>query len=316
MNDLVVFSEDGIELEVAVTPDEDTVWLTQAQMAVLFETTSQNVTIHIGNIYKAEELDKMATCKKSLQVQIEGNRKIKRTSKFYNLDVIISVGYRVKSKRGIAFRKWATKILKQYLIDGVAVNEKRLKALQRTVQIESRMLAGVIGVEEAAVLKVVEEYARSLELLDDYDHQRVTTPEGRNSCYLLQYEECMALINGMEFCKDSSIFGTEKETGKLEGILAAIYQSAFGKEAYPTLEEKAANLLYFLVKDHPFNDGCKRIAAALFLYFLDKNAVLYTESGKLISDSALVAITLMVAESRADEKDIIVQVIMNFLHWE
>ena len=221
----------------------------------------------------------------------------------------------MKSQRGIAFRRWATKILKQYLIDGVAVNEKRLKALQRTVQIESRMLAGVIGVEEAAVLKVVEEYARSLELLDAYDHQRVAVPDGRTCSYQLQYDECMALIRNMEFSKESAIFGTEKEPGKLEGILAAIYQSAFGQEAYPTLEEKAANLLYFLVKDHPFNDGCKRIAATLFLYFLDKNGILYRECGKLISDSALVAITLMVAESRAEEKDIIVQVIMNFLHW-
>lgn len=310
MNDLVVFSEDEIELEVNVTPEQDTVWLTQEQMSILFDTARSSIAYHIGNIFKDQEVEK------STSVEFFDRSNASRPPAYYNLDVIISVGYRIKSKRGIAFRKWATRILKQYLIDGVAVNEKRLKALQRTVQIESRMLAGVIGIEEAAVLKVVEEYARSLELLDDYDHQRVTTPVGRNSCYLLQYEECMALINGMEFCKDSSIFGTEKETGKLEGILAAIYQSAFGKEAYPTLEEKAANLLYFLVKDHPFNDGCKRIAATLFLYFLDKNGVLYTESGKLISDSALVAITLMVAESRADEKDIIVQVIMNFLHWE
>lgn len=315
MNDVVVFSDDGIELEVNVTPEQDTVWLTLDQISVLFARDKSVVSRHIRNIYKEDELDSAATVANFATVQKEGSRKVKRDIAYYNLDVIISVGYRVKSQRGIAFRRWATKILKQYLIDGVAVNEKRLKVLQRTVQIESRMLAGVIGVEEAAVLKVVEEYARSLELLDAYDHQRVAVPDGRTCSYQLQYDECMALIRNMEFSKESAIFGTEKEAGKLEGILAAIYQSAFGQEAYPTLEEKAANLLYFLVKDHPFNDGCKRIAAALFLYFLDKNEILYRENGKLISDSALVAITLMVAESRAEEKDVIVQVIMNFLHW-
>lgn len=316
MDNLVVFSEDGVELEVSVTPEQDTVWLTQAQMANLYDTTPQNITLHIRNLYKEDELNREATCKDFLQVQLEGNRTVSRKQKKYNLDVIISVGYRVKSKRGIAFRKWATNILRSYLIDGYAVNQKRLEALQKTVQIESRILAGVIGVEEEAVLKVVQEYARSLELLDAYDHQRVAVPDGRICSYQLQYDECMNLIRNMEFSKESTIFGTEKEDGKLEGILAAIYQSAFGQEVYPSLEEKAANLLYFLVKDHPFNDGCKRIAAALFLYFLDKNGILYKENqGKLISDSALVAITLMVAESRAEEKDIIVQVIMNFLQW-
>lgn len=309
MENLVVFSEDGVELEVSITPEQETVWLTQEQMSVLFDTARSSIAYHIGKIFKEKELDR------DTSVEIFDRSKASRPAMYYNLDVIISVGYRVKSKRGVAFRKWATNILRSYLIEGYAVNQKRLEALQKTVQIESRILAGVIGVEEEAVLKVVQEYARSLELLDAYDHQRVVIPEGRTCNYQLQYAECMKLIRNMDFCQESAIFGTEKEEGKLEGILSAIYQSAFGQDVYPTLEEKAANLLYFLVKDHPFNDGCKRIAAALFLYFLDKNGVLYRENGKLISDSALVAITLMVAESRAEEKDIIVQVIMNFLHW-
>lgn len=310
MNDVVVFSDDGIELDVNVTPEQETVWLTQEQMSVLFDTARSSIAYHIGNIFKDGEVEKATS------VEFFDRSNASRPPAYYNLDVIISVGYRVKSKRGIAFRKWATNILRSYLIDGYAVNQKRLEALQKTVQIESRILAGVIGVEEEAVLKVVQEYARSLELLDSYDHQCVAIPKGRACSYQLQYDECISLIRKMEYCQESAIFGTEKESGKLEGILAAIYQSAFGQEVYPTLEEKAANLLYFLVKDHPFNDGCKRIATALFLYFLDKNGILYKENqGKLISDSALVAITLMVAESRAEEKDIIVQVIMNFLQW-
>lgn len=310
MENLVVFSEDGVELEVSVTPEQETVWLTQEQMSRLFQKSKATINEHIKNVFRDKEVDDKLSMRKFGISEFST-----KPTNYYNLDVIISVGYRVKSKRGVAFRKWATNILRSYLIEGYAVNQKRLEALQKTVQIESRILAGVIGVEEEAVLKVVQEYARSLELLDAYDHQRVVIPEGRTCNYQLQYAECMKLIRNMDFCQESAIFGTEKEEGKLEGILSAIYQSAFGQDVYPTLEEKAANLLYFLVKDHPFNDGCKRIAAALFLYFLDKNGVLYRENGKLISDSALVAITLMVAESRAEEKDIIVQVIMNFLHW-
>lgn len=310
MENLVVFSEDGVELEVSVTPEQETVWLTQEQMSRLFQKSKATINEHIKNVFRDKEVDEKLSMRKFGISEFST-----KPTNYYNLDVIISVGYRVKSKRGVAFRKWATNILRSYLIEGYAVNQKRLDALQKTVQIESRILAGVIGIEEKAVLKVVQEYARSLELLDAYDHQRVVIPEGRACNYQLQYAECMKLIKNMDFCQESAIFGTEKEEGKLEGILSAIYQSAFGQDVYPTLEEKAANLLYFLVKDHPFNDGCKRIAAALFLYFLDKNGVLYRDNGKLISDSALVAITLMVAESRAEEKDIIVQVIMNFLHW-
>ena len=185
----------------------------------------------------------------------------------------------------------------------------------KTVQIQSNIIGGLVGIDAEDVLKVVQEYSRSLELLDAYDHQCVAIPEGSECSYLLKYDECMKLIKSMKFSQTSDVFGVEKESGKLESILSAIYQSAFGQDAYPSLEEKAANLLYFLVKDHPFNDGCKRIAAALFLYFLNQNNALYNDGNKIISDSALVAITLMIAESRPKEKEIMIQVIINFLHW-
>lgn len=308
-NKIVLFSDNDIALEVNISPDEDTVWLTQSQMVELFERDQSVIARHIRNIFKDGELDE----KSNMQFLHIANSD--KPVKLYNLDVIISVGYRVKSPRGVVFRKWATNILRQYLKDGYALNEKRLQVLNRTVQIQSDIIAGIAGIASADVLKVIQEYSKSLELLDAYDHQTITIPEGSQCTYRLQYDECMQIIAEMEFSKTSDIFGLEKEPGKLEGILAAIYQSAFGNEAYPTLEEKAANLLYFLVKDHPFNDGCKRIAAALFLHFLNQNNALYRDGKKVISDSALVAITLMIAESQPEEKDIMIQVIINFLHW-
>lgn len=314
-NKIVLFSDNDIALEVNISPDEDTVWLSLDQISELFQKNKSTISRHIKNIFQEEELDENSTVANFATVQTEGNRQIKRNIAYYNLDVIISVGYRVKSPRGVVFRKWATNILRQYLKDGYALNEKRLQVLNRTVQIQSDIIAGIAGIDSADVLKVIQEYSRSLELLDAYDHQTITIPEGSQCTYRLQYDECMHIIAEMEFSKTSDIFGLEKEPGKLEGILAAIYQSAFGNEAYPTLEEKAANLLYFLVKDHPFNDGCKRIAAALFLHFLNQNNALYRDGKKIISDSALVAITLMIAESRPEEKDIMIQVIINFLHW-
>lgn len=308
-NKIVLFSDNDIALEVNISPDEDTVWLTQSQMVELFERDQSVIARHIRNIFKDGELDE----KSNMQFLHIANSD--KPVKLYNLDVIISVGYRVKSPRGVVFRKWATNILRQYLKDGYALNEKRLQVLNRTVQIQADIIAGIAGIASADVLKVIQEYSKSLELLDAYDHQTITIPEGSQCTYRLQYDECMQIIAEMEFSKTSDIFGLEKEPGKLEGILAAIYQSAFGNEAYPTLEEKAANLLYFLVKDHPFNDGCKRIAAALFLHFLNQNNALYRDGKKVISDSALVAITLMIAESQPEEKDIMIQVIINFLHW-
>lgn len=309
---IVIFKDDQLELEVNITPEQDTVWLSQAQIAELFNRERSVITKHIRNIFKESELEQNEVCAKIAHTANDG--KIYQTD-YYNLDVIISVGYRVKSPRGVLFRKWATNILRQYLKDGYAINEKRLAVLNRTVQIQSDIIAGVVGIDSADVLKVVQEYSRSLELLDAYDHQCISMPPGTKCLYRIEYNECMELIRQMEFSKTSNIFGTEKESGKLQGILSAIYQSAFGQDAYPSLEEKAANLLYFLVKDHPFNDGCKRIAASLFLYFLNQNHALYKNGIKIISDSALVAITLMIAESRPEEKDIMIRVIINFLHW-
>ena len=309
-NEIVVFKDNEIELNVNLSTEENTVWLNVNQMALLFDKDEKTIRKHINNVFRDKELDENNNTQK---MRVVG---VKQLVSFYTLDVIISVGYRVKSQRGIIFRQWANKVLKQYLVQGYAVNEKRLKALNKTVQIQSEIIAGIAGIEADEVLRVVNEYSKALELLDKYDHQCITAPEGSKCIYWLKYDECMQLIKNMEFSASSGIFGLEKEPGKLESILSAIYQTAFGQEVYPTLEEKAANILYFVVKDHPFNDGCKRIAAALFLYFLDKNGALFNKDGrKIISNSALVAITLMVAESKPEEKALIINLILNFLHW-
>lgn len=309
-NEVVIFKDNEIELNVNLSTEENTVWLNVNQMALLFDKDEKTIRKHINNVFRDKELDENNNTQK---MRVVG---VKQLVSFYTLDVIISVGYRVKSQRGIIFRQWANKVLKQYLVQGYAVNEKRLKALNKTVQIQSEIIAGIAGIEADEVLRVVNEYSKALELLDKYDHQCITAPEGSKCIYWLKYDECMQLIKNMEFSASSEIFGLEKEPGKLESILSAIYQTAFGQEVYPTLEEKAANLLYFVVKDHPFNDGCKRIAAALFLYFLDRNKALFNKDGKkIISNSALVAITLMVAESKPEEKDLMINLILNFLHW-
>ena len=309
-NEIVVFKDNEIELNVNLSTEENTVWLNVNQMALLFDKDEKTIRKHINNVFRDKELDENNNTQK---MRVVG---VKQLVSFYTLDVIISVGYRVKSQRGIIFRQWANKVLKQYLVQGYAVNEKRLKALNKTVQIQSEIIAGIAGIEADEVLRVVNEYSKALELLDKYDHQCITAPEGNKCIYWLKYDECMQLIKNMEFSASSGIFGLEKEPGKLESILSAIYQTAFGQEVYPTLEEKAANLLYFVVKDHPFNDGCKRIAAALFLYFLERNKALFNKDGKkIISDSALVAITLMVAESKPEEKALMINLILNFLHW-
>lgn len=309
-NEIVVFKDNEIELNVNLSTEENTVWLNANQMALLFDKDEKTIRKHINNVFRDKELDENNNTQK---MRVVG---VKQLVSFYTLDVIISVGYRVKSQRGIIFRQWANKVLKQYLLQGYVVNEKRLQALNKTVQIQSEIIAGIAGIEADEVLRVVNEYSKALELLDKYDHQCITAPEGNKCIYCLKYDECMQLIKNMEFSASSGIFGLEKEPGKLESILSAIYQTAFGQEVYPTLEEKAANLLYFVVKDHPFNDGCKRIAAALFLYFLDRNKALFNKDGKkIISNSALVAITLMVAESKPEEKDLMVKLILNFLHW-
>ena len=312
-NQIVVFKDGALELDVKITPEQDTVWLSLEQLADLFEKNKSTISRHIKNIFTEGELFSNSVVANFATTASDGKT---YNVSYYNLDVIISVGYRVKSKRGIAFRKWASSVIKQYLLAGYAVNEKRMAAMNKVIQIQSGIIAGAVGINVEDVLKVIQEYSRALQLLDDYDHQCIMQPEGTSCAYQLQYRECMDLIRKMDFSKDSSIFGTEKEPGKLEGILSAIHQSAFGQDVYPTLEEKAANLLYFIIKDHAFNDGCKRIGAALFLHFLNRNGALHRNGKQIISESTLAAITLLIAESDPKEKDVMIHIVMNFLRWD
>ena len=306
-NDIVLFETKDKEIKLSVSVDNDTVWLSANQMALLFDRDEKTIRKHINNVFNENELDRNNNTQK---MRVVG---VKQKVPFYTLDVIISVGYRVKSQRGTEFRQWANGVLKQYIIQGYAINEKRLQALEKTVEIQTKMLADALDVEEADILKAVNQYTEALTLLDQYDHQVVSRPEGNTPVYRITYEECKTMVNAMRDSFQTDVFGVEKEKGKVEGIIAAVYQSAFGEDCYPSLEEKAANLLYFMIKDHPYADGCKRIAASLFLEFLEKNNALFRNGQKIISDGALVAITLMIAESRPEEKDIMVALVMNFL---
>ena len=284
-NEIVLFTDGDVNIEVQINPEQETVWLTQKQMEVLFDVKHATVSEHISNILASGELDETSV---GFSDRSTGGRK----PPIYNLDMILSVGYRVNSKRGIAFRKWANNVLKQFILQGYAINEKRLQALKKTVDIQSRMLADALDIEEKDVLRAVNEYTDALILLDQYDHQTLSKPEGSTPVYRITYEECVQMVGQM---KDS--FETD----------------VFGQDAYPSLEEKAANLLYFMIKDHPYADGCKRIAASLFLEFLDKNNALFLDGEKRLSDGTLVAITLMIAESKPEEKEVMVKLVMNLL---
>ena len=297
-----------IQLEVPVSRDGESVWLSANQMAVLFDKDETNIRKHINNVFRASEVDKNNNTQK---MRVDG---VKQSVAFYSLDVILAVGYRVNSQRGIAFRKWANDVLKQYILKGYAINEKRLQALEKTVDIQTRMLAGALDINESDVLRAVNEYTEALLLLDQYDHQVLIKPEGNKPVYRITYENCVQMVAGMRDSFNTDVFGVEKEPGKVAGIIAAIYQSVFGQDAYPSVEEKASNLLYFMIKDHPYADGCKRIAASLFLEFLDKNNALFQNGVKRISDGTLVAITLMIAESSPEEKDVMVKLVMNLLN--
>lgn len=305
--EIMIFETKDNEIKLTVPVENETVWLTQAQMTELFQVDRTVITRHVNNVFKENELIRESNVQK---MHIPNSD---RPVQFYSLEVIISVGYRVKSNRGVEFRQWANSVLKQYIMQGYAINEKRLAALQRTVDIQTKMLASTLEVDEAELLKAVNLYTNALMLLDQYDHQSLKKPIGNKPIYRITYEDCRNMVNAMEDSFHSDVFGVEKEKGKVEGILAAVYQSAFGEDAYPSLEEKAANLLYFMIKDHPYADGCKRIAASLFLEFLVRNNVLYEKGQKRISDGALVAITLMIAESDPKEKDIMVNLVMNLL---
>ena len=306
---LVKFTDNGFELDVRADSKNETVWLTQKEMTLLFDVSVDNISLHIKNILKEKELDNSVVEESSVTASDGKSYK----TKLYNLDMIISVGYRIKSKRGITFRRWANKVLKEYLIQGVAINQKRIETLGKVVDIQNRMLVYSLNIDKEELTKVIDSYTRALDLLDCYDHQTLEKPKGSKSDYIMTYEEARGIIDSMKFNDMSSVFGVEKEEGKLNGIIAQVYQDVFGQELYPSIEEKAAYLLYFLVKDHPFADGCKRIAATLFINFLYKNNHLYRDNKQIISNEALVAITILTAESNPEEMDIVVKLIMNLL---
>lgn len=322
-NQIVIYqSEDG-QTQVDVRLENETVWLTQAQMVELFQTTKQNVSLHVGNVFKEGELEQESTVKEYLTVQKEGERKVSRKVKYYNLDVIISVGYRVKSKRGTAFRIWANKVLKQYLMKGYAVNER-----MRKEQIgELRQLVGMLGRtiqnqpllsndETDALFKVVTDYTYALDTLDNYDYERLTINKTtKEEPFHATYDNTMEAIKGLrEKFGGSVLFGHEKDNS-FKSSIGQIYQTFDGEELYPSVEEKAAMLLYLVTKNHSFSDGNKRIAATLFLWFLNGNHILYHPDGsKRIADSTLVALTLMIAESRTEEKEVMVKVVVNLIN--
>ena len=310
--ELVRFTDDDFELDVRTDSENETVWLTAEEMASLFRVNRPAIVKHINNILKDGELEQ-STCSVLEQVQIEGSRKVKRKIKIFNLEMIISVGFRVNSKYGIKFRRWSNKVLKDYLIKGVAINQKRIETLNKVVDIQNRMLSYSLNIDREELTKVINEYTRALDLLDNYDHQTLAKPKGSSGDYKLTYKEARKIIKMMKFSETSNVFGVEKEQGKLNGIIEQVYQNVFGQELYPSIEEKAAHLLYFLVKDHPFADGCKRIAATLFINFLYKNDHLYRNNKQIISNEALVAITILTAESNPNEMEIIIRLIMNLL---
>lgn len=305
---IVLFESSDGQITLPVAVEDDSVWLSQHQMSLLFDTTKQNVSLHVNNCFKEGELERTEVVKESLTTATDGkNYKVK----LYNLDAIISVGYRVKSKRGVEFRRWATAVLRNYVVRGYVANEARLRQLRQTVEVMSRLSEGQIGTRQ--VIEIVQSYAQALDLLDDYDNKSIAKPEGSKSSEVLTYDECRDVISHMRFGSESSLFGVEKDDS-FRASIGDIYASFGGQDAYSSTEEKAANLLYFVVKNHSFLDGNKRIAAAIFLYFLDRNNLLYDAHGeKRLQDDVLVAMTIMIAESNAEEKEAMVRLVMNFL---
>lgn len=309
-NEIVLFESRDGAVTLPVSVRDESVWLTRMQMADLFNVTPQNITIHLKKVYAAGELEREATSKDFLLVQTEGGRQITRSVNCYSLDAIISVGYRVNSTRATQFRIWATGVLKEYIVRGYAINRERMRQLGQTVEVMKRV-ANSLDVEQ--VLDVVNAYSTALDLLDGYDHQTIAKPKAKGRSVALSYEECRRFIDSMKFAADSPLFGNEKD-GSFKSALGAVYQSFGGKDLYPSSQEKAANLLYLVTKNHGFSDGNKRIAAGLFLYFLKRNKLLLRKDGtKRIADHTLVALTVMIAESKPQEKELMVNIVMTFL---
>lgn len=316
-NEIIIFDNQEVKLEVNMK--DETVWLSLEQMSKLFDRDRTVITRHINNIFKNHELSKDEVCAKFAHTTEHGAIKGKTQTReldFYNLDVIISVGYRVNSKQGVIFRKWATKILKDYMIKGYAVNQKRLEYLEKTVHlidIANRTNERLENIDAKEILRVIGNYTKALDLLDDYDHRSLTKPKGNKNDKKITYEECTDIIKKLRFNEESDIFAVERDKG-LKSIISDIYQTYDGKDVYDSIEEKAANFLYLIVKNHVFVDGNKRIAATLFIYFLDYNSILYKNDKQLIDNNTLTALTLLIAESNPKEKDIIVDLVLNFLN--
>ena len=311
-NEVVIFENQDIKLEVNMK--DETVWLTQEQMANLFGKDRTVITRHISNIFSSGELEKKSNVQK---MHITGSDK---PVTIYNLDVIISVGYRIKSKQGIAFRKWATATLKDYLIKGFAINQKRLEYLEKTIKlidIANRIDLNKEFEDDDAkkILKVLGDYSQAFNLLDDYDHRNIKKAKGKKDKRKIEYKNCKKIISSLHYNEESTIFAIERDRG-LESIIANIYQTFSGEDIYPSIEEKAANFLYLIVKNHVFIDGNKRIAAALFIYFLNFYNLLNKNGRQIIDNNTLTALTLFIAESNSKEKEIIVDLIMNFLTTE
>lgn len=322
-SNIVLYTAEDNSIQLDVKLENDTVWLTQQQMAMLFDTDRTSILRHINNIYKSEELDEMATCAKIAQVRLEGKRQVERTIPFYNLDMIISVGYRVNSKSATRFRRWATSILKDYLVKGYAVNQKitlqRYEELKDVVRLMSRtyqLQESVTSEEADGLLTMIGDYVYALDTLDHYDFQQLTLDKTTTEePFHATYENAMEAINRLKpKFGGSALFANEKDNS-FKSSIGQIYQTFGGEELYPSVEEKAATLLYLVVKNHSFSDGNKRIAAMLFLWFMDRNKVLYAADGhKRIADNTLVALTLMIAESRSEEKDIIIKLVVNLIN--
>lgn len=306
-NEIILFENQNIKLEVNMK--DETVWLTQSQMAQLFGKAISTINEHIKNIYKEKELNECETMTKF------GNSEFSdKPTNYYNLDVIISVGYRVKSQEGIIFRRWATNVLKEYMLKGYAVNEKRLEYLEKTVKLIDIATRNQETINENMkdVLNVINDFSKGLDLLDQYDHRTFDKLKGRTSTKMITYQNCKDLIDLLKFNETSDIFALEREKG-LESIIHNIYQSFGGDDLYPSIEEKAANFLYLIVKNHAFIDGNKRIAATLFIYFLHFYDILTIEDKKVMDNNTLAALTILIAESNPKEKNIMIDLIMNIL---
>ena len=315
-NEIILFENQDVKLEVNVK--DETVWLNAEQISKLFNRERTVITRHINNILK-EELNKEEVCAKFAHTTKYGasnNKSQTHLVDYYNLDVIISVGYRVKSKNGITFRKWANKVLKEYLIKGYSINQKRLEYLEKTVKlidIANRASDRLENNDAKEVLKTIASYTKALDLLDDYDHRTLKKYKGRTSDEKITYNECLNIIRELRFNEESDLFALERNKG-LESIINNIYQTFDSKDIYPSIEEKSANFLYMIVKNHVFIDGNKRIAATLFIYFLFYYDILYKDDKQVIDNNTLAVLTLLIAESNPKEKEIIIDLVMNFLN--